>query len=96
MTAVVRDMGAADDIESIVSPRTPDEDLAAACRQIEAVLRMAVDMARDGAVLRIKRPVAIARAADIKGLWASAINRMVVEILDHTVVVEPENADADS
>lgn len=75
---------------ALVTPRTPDEDLAAACRQVEAVLTMARDMARDGAVLRMTRPISVAPTADVKDLWRCAISRLVGEILDHAVIVEPE------
>lgn len=78
---------------SIVAPRSPDEELAAAWRQILSVLTMACDMAQDGAVLRLTRSPAISPKADVKALSESGIMRMVREILSSAVVVDREGAD---
>jgi hypothetical protein len=72
--------------ECIVEPRRPDEELAAACHQIQAVLRMASDMAANGAVYHIKRPPWLNPNADPKRLWAGGIMRMLDEILATAVV----------
>lgn len=73
---------------------TPDEQLRIMWQSALKTLRMAEDIARDGARLRINHPAYFSPSADPVALLRSAIVGKVDAILGNAVVVR-EHADAE-